>query len=161
MRRTVSICTFLTLGLMTVGGCGSIKLESHTNNIGMECKLIPAGEFMMGSPASDGYPPKNVLPQHKVRITKPFYLSVTEVTQEQYEKVMGKNPSYFSKTGRFADKVEGIDTSSFPVEPAKAQEASENTRRSLPERLWPPVLMVYFSKYTLILTKPFATAPIR
>jgi len=53
--------------------------------------LIQPGEFMMGS--SDGF--ENEKPPHKVRITKPFYLGVTEVTQGQYERVMVTNPSRF------------------------------------------------------------------
>ncbi|NQT17360.1 MAG: formylglycine-generating enzyme family protein, partial [Planctomycetes bacterium] len=59
-----------------------------TNSVGMKLVLIPAGEFMMRSPAKS-----NEGPQHRVEITKPFYLGVTEVTQEQYEQVMGENPS--------------------------------------------------------------------
>jgi formylglycine-generating enzyme required for sulfatase activity len=39
-------------------------------------------------------------PQHVVRITKPFYLSVTEVTQEQYQAVMGQNPTFFKDDPR-------------------------------------------------------------
>ena len=64
-------------------------------------------------------------PQHKVRITKPFYLGVTEVTQEQYECVMGKNPSYFSETGMGADEVKGMYTSNFPVEKVSWEDAVE------------------------------------
>jgi formylglycine-generating enzyme required for sulfatase activity len=64
-----------------------------TNSIGMKLKLIPAGKFMMGSPESDDTAFADREPQHRVRITKPFYLGVYEVTQEQYEKKMGKNPS--------------------------------------------------------------------
>ena len=50
-----------------------------SNKIGMQFRLIPAGEFQMGSPSSEA----GVLDdetQHRVRITKPFYLSVHEVT---------------------------------------------------------------------------------
>jgi len=65
----------------------------------MKLTLIPAGEFMMGSPDSDSRAGGTEKPQHQVRITKPFYLGVTEVTQGQYEKVMGKNPSHFRKSG--------------------------------------------------------------
>ncbi|GIW90010.1 MAG: hypothetical protein KatS3mg109_0442 [Pirellulaceae bacterium] len=67
----------------------------ETNSIGMKLVLIPAGEFMMGSPEwdTDAYPDEK--PQHRVRIYRPFYLAVTEVTQEQYQQVMGTNPSYF------------------------------------------------------------------
>lgn len=47
--------------------------------------LIPAGSFMMGD-EGDG-------PAHKVTITKPFYLGKYEVTQEQWQAVMGRNPN--------------------------------------------------------------------
>jgi formylglycine-generating enzyme required for sulfatase activity len=51
-----------------------------------------------------------------VTITRPFYLGVYEVTQEEYEKVMGENPSFFSAQGLGKAKVEGLDTKRFPVE---------------------------------------------
>ena len=50
-----------------------------TNSIGMKLRLSPAGEFMMGSPESDGKAQDNEKPQHKVRMIKPFYLGVCEV----------------------------------------------------------------------------------
>ncbi len=59
-----------------------------TNSIGMKLKLIPAGEFMMGSPSDEADRYENEGPQHKVRITKPFYMGVTEVTQGQWFTVM-------------------------------------------------------------------------
>ena len=65
-----------------------------TNSIGMKLVLIPAGEFMMGSPESGKDAGDEEKPSHPVRITKPFYLGVYEVTQEQYERVMGVNPGY-------------------------------------------------------------------
>ena len=82
-----------------------------TNSIGMKLRLIPAGEFMMGSPGTESGRGANET-QHRVSITKPFYLGVTEVTQEQYQKVMGTNPSYFKgpqnpvETVSWADAVE-------------------------------------------------------
>src|SRR5687768_3134624 len=67
-----------------------------TNSIGMKLALIPAGEFLMGSPDSDPAARDDERPQHRVRITRPYYLGTYEVTQEEYEKVMGHNPSFFS-----------------------------------------------------------------
>jgi formylglycine-generating enzyme required for sulfatase activity len=46
-----------------------------------------------------------------------------EVTQEQYQKVMGKNPSWFSAAGGGNDKVAGLDTQPFPVETVSWEEA--------------------------------------
>jgi formylglycine-generating enzyme required for sulfatase activity len=57
------------------------------NSIGILLVPIPAGEFQMGSPDSI-----RERPQHLVKITKPFYLGAFEVTQSQYEKVMGVRP---------------------------------------------------------------------
>ncbi len=80
--------------------------EVITNSIGMKLVLIPAGEFLMGSPDSDSAASKRERPQHRVRITRPFYLGVYPVTQEQYERVMGKNPSNF--TGDLQRPVEQV-----------------------------------------------------
>lgn len=59
----------------------------------LELVLIPAGKFTMGSPADEKSRNKDEGPQHEVTITKPFYLGKFVVTQAQYEKVMGANPS--------------------------------------------------------------------
>jgi formylglycine-generating enzyme required for sulfatase activity len=87
-----------------------------TNSLGMKLKRIPSGEFFMG--AADGEPEArpDEKPQHKVRITRPFYLGVYEVTQAEYQAVMGVNPSYFSASGGGKARVLGMDTDRFPVE---------------------------------------------
>ncbi len=57
----------------------------------LEMVQIPAGEFMMGSPDPGNL---NAKPQHRVRITKPFYLGKYLVTQEQWDEVIGDGPNY-------------------------------------------------------------------
>jgi formylglycine-generating enzyme required for sulfatase activity/serine/threonine protein kinase len=114
-----------------------------TNSIGMKLVLIPPGEFMMGSPkelieeelkahASDTryteWLPREG-PQHRVRITKPFYLGTYLVTQEEYQRVMGNNPSAFSAAGERKDAVAGQDTKRFPVENVSWDDAREFCRK--------------------------------
>jgi sulfatase modifying factor 1 len=65
-----------------------------TNSIGMKFVWIPPGNFVMGSPKDEKLRQDNET-QHKVTLTKGFYMGVHTVTQEQYETVMGKNPSFF------------------------------------------------------------------
>jgi formylglycine-generating enzyme required for sulfatase activity len=60
--------------------------------IKLEIVLIPAGKVMMGSPVSEAGRTNNEK-QHEVTLTKPFYMGKYEVTQEQWEAVMGYNPS--------------------------------------------------------------------
>ncbi|MBE3123596.1 MAG: formylglycine-generating enzyme family protein, partial [Planctomycetes bacterium] len=62
--------------------------------ITMKLVRIEAGTFMMGSPESEEGHESFESPQHEVTISKPFYMGVTEVTQDQYEAVMGTNSSY-------------------------------------------------------------------
>jgi formylglycine-generating enzyme required for sulfatase activity len=64
-----------------------------TPGVKLEMVLIPVGEFLMGSPDSDKDASEDDKPQHRVRITKPFYLGKYLVTQEQWKAVMGNNPS--------------------------------------------------------------------
>ncbi len=68
-------------------------LETITNSIGMKMVLIPAGQFLMGSPDSDAMAQPNEKPQHLVRITRPFWLAVTPVTWEQAGRVMKVDPA--------------------------------------------------------------------
>jgi formylglycine-generating enzyme required for sulfatase activity len=67
------------------------------NGVTMKLVLIRPGKFLMGSPDSEQGHEPNEGPQHVVVISKPFYMGVTEVTQAQYEAVMGTNPSKFKE----------------------------------------------------------------
>ena len=60
--------------------------------LNLEMVLIPAGKFMMGSPASEK-DRRDDEKQHEVTLTKPFYIGKYEVTQKQWEIAMGNNPS--------------------------------------------------------------------
>ena len=60
----------------------------------LELVLIPAGKFMMGSAVGEKDRVATET-QHEVTLSKPFYMGKYAVTQEQYEKVMGANPSHF------------------------------------------------------------------
>ena len=95
-------------------GCGGLG-NPVVNSVGMVLVPIPAANFQIGSPESE---PRHIgnETQHLVKVTKPFYLSAYEVTQEQYKKVMGENPSTFSALGSAKDPVSGMDTSEFSVE---------------------------------------------
>src|SRR5439155_21312838 len=59
-------------------------MSEWTNSIGMKLKLIPPGEFLMGSPDSDKDASDDEKPQHRVRITQPFYLGIHQVTRGQF-----------------------------------------------------------------------------
>ena len=99
-----------------------------TNSIGMKLVLIPKGTFMMGSPKSEEERQDDET-QHEVTIGKDYYLGVYEVTQAQYEKVMGKNPSYFQGA------VVGNENADLPVENVSWDEAVKFCKKlsDLPE----------------------------
>jgi formylglycine-generating enzyme required for sulfatase activity len=79
----------------------------------MELVLSPAGEFLMGSPDSDKDNIGYVKPQHRVRITKPFYLGKYPVTQDQWEAVMGNIPSQFDGPKNPVETVSWEDCQQF------------------------------------------------
>ena len=122
-------------------GCQS---ESHppkatvpvkTNSIGMEFVEIPAGEFMMGASQEDRQAEPDEKPAHRVVLTQNYWLGRFEVTQAQYETVMGENPSNFGPNGREADAVRGLNYEQLPVEFVNWFEASEFCEKlsALPE----------------------------
>lgn len=66
---------------------------------GIELVYIPAGSFTMGSPQGEEGRDGDEGPQHQVTLSQGLYLGKTEVTQAQWEKVTGKNPSFFQNAG--------------------------------------------------------------
>ncbi len=136
----------------------------ETNSIGMPLVFIPPGEFDMGSTMEESAWAleqckkskeqwnvnivRSEAPQHRVKITTPFYLGMYSVTQGEYEKVMAINPSAFAarqvafstfkpslmdwlKVARENDlkKMIGRDTSRHPVDTVNWHEATEFCRR--------------------------------
>jgi formylglycine-generating enzyme required for sulfatase activity len=102
----------------------------------LELVLIPAGEFLMGSPDSAKEANYWEKPQHRVRITKPFYLGKFAVTQEQWEAVMGNNPSKFKGPKNPVETVSWEDCQKF-LEKLNAKVGTERGKFVLPtEAQW-------------------------
>ena len=97
--------------IIFIQGCNSNNETFVIKDINLELIKCPAGSFIMGSPNEEYLEVKTKLndrnfhnycygfdyteKQHSVTITKPFYIGKYEVTQKQYEIIMGKNPSCF------------------------------------------------------------------
>ncbi|MCI0464492.1 MAG: SUMF1/EgtB/PvdO family nonheme iron enzyme, partial [Gemmataceae bacterium] len=95
------------------------------NSLGMALVWIPAGTFWMGGPDPGEKPVQDhEQPRHEVRITRPFLMGAYEVTQEEYQRVMGVNPSWFAATGERRGEVTGVDTRRYPVEYVSWEEAN-------------------------------------
>lgn len=78
----------------------------------LEFVKIPAGMFMMGSPATEEAR-RDKEYQRQVTIGKPFYMGIYEVTQAQYQAVMGKNPSHYKKDDFPVERVSWKDAVDF------------------------------------------------
>lgn len=119
---------------------------NFTNKLGMKFRLIPPGEFIMGSTTDEiersldaiqefgsnalwSECVRNESPQHKVVITRPFYMAICEVTQDEFQQVMGRNSSYFSPEGPGKDRVKGVDSNRFPVDRVSWNDANEFCKR--------------------------------
>ena len=73
------------------------SIPSTVSGRGIEMLLISNGTFTMGCSASNSYGcSSNENPTHQVTLSKAFYLGKTEVTQAQWQAIMGNNPSAFS-----------------------------------------------------------------
>ncbi len=93
-----------------------------TNSIGMRLVWIPAGEFLMGAAADDPGGREDEKPQHPVRISRPFLMGVFEVTQGEFQQVMGANPSFFAN-------VPDVDCRRSPVDDVTWHAAVDFCRR--------------------------------
>jgi uncharacterized protein (TIGR02996 family) len=83
-----------------------------TNSLGMTFAWIPAGTFLMGRSESEGRSTLEI-PQHKVTLTRGFYLAIYPVTQACWEAVMGNNPSRTKSKKRPVEGVSWHDCQKF------------------------------------------------
>ena len=72
----------------------SPKSNSTKNAVGIEFIKVAPGEFMMGCSTGDGSCDPDEKPTHRVQITKGFEIGKFEVTQSQWQAVMGSNPQH-------------------------------------------------------------------
>ncbi|MDR2352057.1 MAG: formylglycine-generating enzyme family protein [Deltaproteobacteria bacterium] len=87
--------------------------KNYVNSIGMNFVLVKAGSFLMGAGVFDKDVFDHELPQHKVTISKPIYVGATEVTQAQWQELMGTNPSHFINPLNPVEQVSFQDAESF------------------------------------------------
>jgi formylglycine-generating enzyme required for sulfatase activity len=103
-EATATPPTALPLSSAVINSVSPPKTERQpgdiiTNSLGMKFAWIPPGTFLMGSPTSEAERSDDEdgdESQHKVTLTKGFYMGVHPVTQEQWQAVMGTNPSWES-----------------------------------------------------------------
>ncbi len=93
-NRLLIMVLFLSAGLLAFQQNLSAERLVYTNGLDMRFVLINAGTFYMGSPESETGHQWNEK-RHKVTITKDFFMQETEVTQGQWQKLVGFNPSSF------------------------------------------------------------------
>ncbi|MEA2027764.1 MAG: formylglycine-generating enzyme family protein [Campylobacterota bacterium] len=99
-----------------------LNAQSYTNSIGMEFVKIPSGSFMMGRDANFEDGSSDELPQHRESVSS-FYMQTTEVTQAQWVRVMGYNPSNFKGRNNPVEKVSWYDAKKF-IKKLNAMEGS-------------------------------------
>ncbi len=94
---------------------------------GIEMLLVPPGKFVMGMSPGDTQAVDNEKPAHEVTLTQPFYLGRTEVTQTQWVKVVGKNPSNFHSGSDRDSMIQKLMNEGLTKSEAEAKAAQEST----------------------------------
>jgi len=94
---------------------------------GIEMLLVPPGKFVMGMSPGDTQAVDNEKPAHEVTLTQPFYLGRTEVTQAQWVKVAGNNPSNFYNGNDRDSMIQKLMNEGLTKSEAEAKAAKEST----------------------------------
>jgi len=127
-HKSVSRCVSIWVLGFVIGACGfgssvsAVRAAQDgsgvaytTNDVGMQFAAIPAGQFPMG--CSEGVKPvecgSEEKPRHAVQITKGFEMGKTEVTQKQWQAVMGSNPSQHKGDDLPVEEVTFQDVQAF------------------------------------------------
>jgi hypothetical protein len=114
-RIVLALLVFAAVCLVLGGETERANIEPGevmVNSIGMKLAYIPAGEFLMGSPIGEDGRQDDEL-RHSVKLTRAFRIGVTEVTQAQWELVMGINRSHFKGGELPVEKVSWREAVAF------------------------------------------------
>ena len=114
-----------------------ILAYATSKSTGLATVIIDVGDFQMGSPPKEPGRRTDETP-HAVRINTPFLLGKHEVTQRQFQQVMGFTPSHFTSTADGKPKVLKLDTSEFPVERVSWFDAAAFCNRLSKKDGYPP-----------------------
>ena len=114
------------------GGPTPVAGASWTNSLGIEFVGVPAGSFVMGSP-QDEIGRLGDEHQHEVWISQGFWMGKYEVTQGEWEALMGMNPSHFSDCDPRCpvERVSWFDTVEF-IRRLNGRESGKGYRYGLP-----------------------------
>jgi eukaryotic-like serine/threonine-protein kinase len=94
-------------------GSAEIFTESLSNDVNLTMVKIPAGKFLMGSPASEKDRDGDESPQHEVKVPE-FFIGQTEITQAQWQIIMGNNPSNSKDNDKLpVEEVSWLDAMDF------------------------------------------------
>src|SRR5438552_6873176 len=91
----------------------SLLAQSPPSRLAMEFVKIAPGEFTMGCSTGDIDCNDDERPAHPVRITKPFEIGKYEVTQAQWQAVMGSNPSSIKGEDRPVETITKSEAEDF------------------------------------------------
>lgn len=151
---SVACSLFVATAFVSSAWAAPPTAEEITNSLGMKFKAIAPGEFLMGASAAEiderkaqitrsrkGDTSESVFhdamlalaesegPPHRVTISQGFWLGTYEVTQNEFQQVMGFNPSVHAATGNRRKVMAGIDTRRHPVENLAWDDAAEFCRQ--------------------------------
>lgn len=113
MIRLFPVSVLVVLAsLASVQGQEKAPTPTFTNSLGMKFVWIPPGTFMMGSAKTEKERKDDEI-QHRVTLTRGYYMGVYTVTQAQWTQIMGKNPSKFDGANLPVEQVDWNECQEF------------------------------------------------
>jgi formylglycine-generating enzyme required for sulfatase activity len=122
VKYLISVAALALLAVLPAAGGSGRRDQDDPLVAAMKFVHVPRGTFWIGGGAIDGPP------QRQVTIAEDFEIAAYTVTQEQWEALMGNNPSAFSRHGGFKDRVKDVsdeDLKRFPVEMVSWDDAQD------------------------------------
>ncbi|MGB7344476.1 MAG: SUMF1/EgtB/PvdO family nonheme iron enzyme [Pirellulaceae bacterium] len=137
MSRYFALCILATMFVSPIWAQSEVDLPSVTNSLDMQLNLLPAGRFEMGAQSTSSFGrdhsdfnTDDAAHQHQVVLSRPFYLSTTEVTKAQFDQ-------FVTATGYTATaKSNGAGIVGWDPAPDPEHHGHKQSFRQKPEFTW-------------------------